>query len=114
HAMWLGLYERRFQARFASALAPGAAVWDVGAHAGLYSLLAARLGARVVAFEPLERNRTWLGRHLHANGVEDRVTVRPVALGIRAGSAAWRDEASGLEGRVEEGEGPVVVAPADA
>ena len=68
-------------AQLASALRTrgGGVAFDVGAHAGLYSLLFARHGLRVFAFEPLPRNLAWLHRTLEANEAKG-VTVVPFAL----------------------------------
>lgn len=60
----------------------GAEVWDVGAHRGLMSLLAARHGAsRVLAIEPAPANLAMLERELAANPVlADRVEVMNAAV----------------------------------
>lgn len=57
--------------------------YDVGANVGAYTLVAAVAApaARVVAFEPAFDNYTALCRNVILNGVGDRVTVLPVALG---------------------------------
>ena len=70
-------------------LAVGMTVLDVGAHHGLYTLLAAkRVGGtgRVVAFEPSARERKRLLRHLRVNRCWN-VDVVPFALGEKAGEA---------------------------
>lgn len=116
HAIWLGLYERAVQRRFqhhATARGP-LVVWDVGAHTGLYALLAARAGARVVAFEPLEGNRGWMDRNLRVNGLQASVQVVPFALSSRSGTGRWAPEASGMQGRLSpEGALEVAVCTAD-
>ena len=58
---------------------------DLGANVGLYSLLAARNGLRVQAFEPEPGNLRRLRANLRRNGLADRVTVAPVALGATSG-----------------------------
>lgn len=78
--------ERKFVACF---LRPGMTVLDVGAHHGLYSLLASRhVGqtGKVVAFEPSPRERRRLMRHLHLNACRN-VTVQPYALAAESGVA---------------------------
>jgi FkbM family methyltransferase len=78
--------EMNFVQRF---LRPGMTVLDLGAHHGLYSLLAAKcVGSRgrVVAFEPSPRERVRLQRHLKLN-VGLNVEVQPFALGAQAGTA---------------------------
>ena len=70
-------------------LRPGMTVLDIGAHHGLYTLLASkRVGARgrVLAFEPSPRERKRLLRHLRINGCVN-VDVQPYALGDRTGEA---------------------------
>lgn len=64
-------------------LRPGMTVLDLGAHHGLYSLLASKCVGRsgkVLAFEPSPRERRRLERHLKLNGA-DNVHVKPYALG---------------------------------
>jgi FkbM family methyltransferase len=78
--------EAAFVARF---LRPGMTVLDVGAHHGLYTLLASRLvgrNGRVMAFEPSPRERLRLERHLWLNRCGN-VDVQPWALGEFAGEA---------------------------
>lgn len=78
--------EAEFVARF---LRPGMTVLDVGAHHGLYTLLASRLvgrNGRVIAFEPSPRERRRLERHLWLNRCGN-VDVQSCALGECAGEA---------------------------
>lgn len=91
HAYWVGSYERRKTVLFASALAPGDVVYDIGAHVGLYALIAAPLvgnTGHVYAFEPLPRNLVYLRGHLELNGVAN-CTVLDVAVSTGPGSAAF-------------------------
>lgn len=75
---------------------PGSVVWDVGANVGFFSLLAARLGARVHAFEPLPASAAALRGHVAANGYGERVTVHERAVAARSRRAPFLvvDEAS--------------------
>jgi FkbM family methyltransferase len=57
---------------------------DVGAHVGLFSLLAARQGARVLALEPNPATAEILRENLRLNGFSD-AQVRSVAAGERDG-----------------------------
>lgn len=78
--------ERRFTERF---LHPGMTVLDIGAHHGLYTILAARkVGptGRVVAFEPSRRERRKLFLNLGLNGFTN-VRVEHCALGRTDGEA---------------------------
>jgi FkbM family methyltransferase len=71
--------ELSFVQRF---LRPGMTVLDIGAHHGLYTLLASkRIGeaGRVVAFEPSQRERRALRRHLALNRCRN-VTTQELAL----------------------------------
>jgi len=70
-------------------LRPGMTVLDLGAHHGLYSLLAAKCVGRngkVIAFEPSPRERKRLERHLRLNRAAN-VSVQSYALGAEAGEA---------------------------
>ncbi len=57
---------------------PGEAFWDVGANIGVYSLLAAKRGCVVVAFEPHLGSAAGLRANLAASGL--RVRVERIAL----------------------------------
>ena len=78
------LHERAFVAKF---VLPGMAVVDVGANAGLYTVIAAkRVGpsGRVIAFEPSPRELGQLRTHLRLNRCAN-VTIEEVALGEASG-----------------------------
>ena len=62
----------------AKTLKPDDVFVDVGAHAGLYSILAALKGAKVYSFEPNSLNLNFLASHLKMNGLE--ATVFPKAV----------------------------------
>ena len=69
-------------------LRPGMTMLDLGAHHGLYSLLAARCvgeTGKVIAFEPSPRERVRLERHLKLNKARN-VEVRDCALGREWGA----------------------------
>lgn len=73
-------HERAFVQRF---LQPGMTVLDIGAHHGVYTLLASKLvGAtgRVFAFEPSPRERNALRLNLFLNRCKN-VSPQPLALG---------------------------------
>jgi FkbM family methyltransferase len=70
-------------------LRPGMTMLDIGAHHGLYTLLASkRVGRRgkVIAFEPSPRERKRLVTHVRMNHCSN-VSVEPYALGDRGGEA---------------------------
>lgn len=86
-AMLTNAYEFRERRFVESLLRPGMTVLDIGAHHGLYTLLASRrVGPHgsVLAFEPSLRERNHLIRHLRVNGCRN-VRVESVALGSAAG-----------------------------
>jgi FkbM family methyltransferase len=93
--------EQRFVRKF---LRPGMTVVDVGAHHGLYTLLAAkrvRRHGKVIAFEPSGRERRRLVRHLRVNACWN-VVVEACALGDEVGEAdlfvvgGWQDWCNSL------------------
>jgi len=79
---WSGAFEEAVQGALADELGPGQTFWDVGAHAGFFSLAAARLvgpSGRVVSFEPAPANRARLERAIESNGFGN-IEVEPRAL----------------------------------
>ncbi len=62
---------------------------DVGANIGFYSVLAARRGARVKAFEPTPDARAVCQGNARLNGVEGAVSVREAACGSVSGTAGF-------------------------
>jgi FkbM family methyltransferase len=65
---------------------PGARVLDIGAYTGLYSLIARKAGAHVIAFEPLLRNRARFRENAILNGIDD-LTINSEAVSDRCGDA---------------------------
>ena len=66
-------------------------VIDVGANLGIYSLLAARRGAFVLAFEPGDNARVALAHSARLNGLGNRIFPQPIALADFSGSAQFTD-----------------------
>src|SRR5579864_661352 len=58
---------------------------DIGANIGIYTIAAARRGARVMSFEPNPRVAALLRRNVALNGIGGRVDVREVALAASPG-----------------------------
>lgn len=84
-ACWLGTYETVEMAVFAALIEPGFVVYDLGAHAGYFTLLAARLTGdrgKVVAAEPMPSNLAELRHHIDVNEIRN-VTVVDRAVGDR-------------------------------
>lgn len=76
--------ERQFVSTF---IRPGMTIVDVGAHHGLYTLIAARRAGRsgrVISFEPSPRERRRLKLHVLINGLWN-VSIEPSALGASTG-----------------------------
>lgn len=82
----LGLAEFDDMAFVAHILRPGEVFADVGANIGAYTLMAAACaGANVVAFEPAERARRYLGDNVALNGLQSKVEIRAEAVGASSG-----------------------------
>jgi FkbM family methyltransferase len=85
----LNAYEKQERVVVESMLAAGMTVLDIGAHHGVYTLLASRKvgpNGRVLAFEPSVRERNRLIKHLRLNRCRN-VQVQSVALGSKPGWA---------------------------
>jgi FkbM family methyltransferase len=96
-------------AAFKSSVREGAIVMDVGANVGAYTLLFATWAGsagRVFAFEPSVGSRAGLERHLHLNGLSNRVSVRAEAVGAISGTVAFRDTGT-------DGDNGIVIVPQD-
>jgi FkbM family methyltransferase len=101
---WTGTYEPEVQRALQRLLGPGDCFWDVGAHIGFFTALAAQrvgLKGRVYAFEPLPANRSRLARTIDLNEL-DQVEVLPNAVAGRGGRG-WlhRHESSSMWSLVE-------------
>src|SRR5215470_15684241 len=81
------LYEPEEQHAFCSAISPGCAVLDVGANIGMYTLLAAKRGARVFSIEADPLNVVTLEHNVAINGFTERVTIFPFAVTDHNGPA---------------------------
>lgn len=75
-----------------AAMGPGRTFIDIGAGAGLYSLVAAKAGgpsSRVIAVEPQDRLRRRLAYNARANGLEN-IEISGVALSDYEGESVMR------------------------
>jgi FkbM family methyltransferase len=91
----LAAYEPDLMSSVAGTLREGDVFLDVGAHVGLYSLVASvrvGLAGRVVAFEPSPASVSLLRRHLAWNGCEN-VQVLEAAVSDTEGSALFTHRA---------------------
>ncbi len=61
-------------------LGPGDVCLDIGAHIGVFTILAASHGTRVYAFEPVPSNYALLAENIALNGLEDHVTAIHAAV----------------------------------
>ena len=89
HGCWLGSYEYDKQKTFEKMVAGGGVVFDIGANAGFYTLLASVLvgpQGRVFAFEPVPLNLRYLNEHLRLNNIKN-VSVIDAAVAECAGVA---------------------------
>jgi FkbM family methyltransferase len=90
HGCWIGTYERDSQRVFVDNVHEGDVVYDIGANAGFFTLLASKLaGPRggVYAFEPLPQNLACLRKHVLLNG---RETIRVLPFAVAATSGKTR------------------------
>lgn len=87
HRCWLGWFELCKQRAVARLLRPGAVFYDVGANVGFYSLLAAKKGCRVFAFEPSPRNILMLKQHIALNHLN--IEAIEAAVADRDGNAVF-------------------------
>lgn len=102
HGYWLGSYEYEMRRLFENTVTEGSIVFDIGAHVGFYTLLAAVLvGPRgtVYAFEPVPRNLAYLKEHLAMNRVTN-VTVIEAAASDRGGVLAFEEGPDSFMGSV--------------
>jgi FkbM family methyltransferase len=113
---WLGTHEPHVQDLLAEIVRPGMVVYDVGAHAGFFSLLCAQLAGShgaVHAFEPRLENAYRLRENAAANRAE-QIVVHAVALSDSAGEAAFVALDSTLEGYLAApGESAADAVPTD-
>jgi FkbM family methyltransferase len=87
HGCWLGSYEHHKQRQFQKAIQPGDVVYDVGANAGFYSLLASVVvgeKGHAYAFEPLPGNVLDLRKHMELNRISN-CTVMEAAVSLSDG-----------------------------
>jgi 2-polyprenyl-3-methyl-5-hydroxy-6-metoxy-1,4-benzoquinol methylase len=67
--LWEGSYEQAVQHAMLKLLGPGKVLYDVGGGIGFFSLLAARMGATAVCFEPDETNAAFVETHVELNSL---------------------------------------------
>eukprot|EP00123_Amoebidium_parasiticum_P013844 comp22181_c0_seq1/m.32581 comp22181_c0_seq1/g.32581 ORF comp22181_c0_seq1/g.32581 comp22181_c0_seq1/m.32581 type:complete len:379 (-) comp22181_c0_seq1:308-1444(-) len=75
-------------------------VVDVGGHVGFTSMLAASMGCRVVAFEPVGRQARFWKVNAHLNKFEDRMLLMKNAVSTVKGQVVMATESNGLSSHV--------------
>ena len=110
-------YEPGTVRAFKTILRPGDTVYDVGAHIGFFTLIAASLvgsEGRVFAFEASAETVVWLRKNVEANGYGERVEVSDRAIADREGvldfSGSDRDSSARGIQDAKSGSGLVQVA----
>lgn len=100
----LGTFSAEEQQAFVRHVRPGGVVFDVGANAGFFTLLASRLAGEhgsVVAFEPFSGAVGYLRRHVELNDARN-VTVIEAAVSDRPGTSHFAAGADMSTGRLTE------------
>jgi FkbM family methyltransferase len=98
-------------------LRKGDLVLDIGANIGVYTVVAARRGARVVAFEPNAKARAALQANVALNGIAEEVQISSHALADFIGPARLTtelEECNHLELRSSATGDPVAVHDLDS
>jgi FkbM family methyltransferase len=113
---WSGTHEREVQEALGRLLSPGMTFLDVGAHIGLFSLLASRLvgsSGRVHAIEPMADARERLLASIAANHREN-ITVHDCALAAETKETMLHAHGSSTTSSIvwesSEGRGQLVAA----
>lgn len=86
HLMHKGIWEENITLAIGRYVKKGMRCIDVGANFGYYSLLMARLGAKVDAFEPNVRMLSLLKRSISINGYSEQITANGLAVSEYLGS----------------------------
>lgn len=104
HGCWLGSYEIDKRKLIETLVQPGEVFYDLGAHAGYYTMLAAELvgpSGLVAAFEPVPENARNVRRHLQLNGYEN-VRLEEAAVSDHSGTASFAPNVSSSMGKLSE------------
>lgn len=101
---WLGTFEKEKQTFFADVIKPNSVVYDIGAHVGFYTLLAAKqIGpeGKVYAFEPAPQNIYYLKRHIELNYLSN-VRLLEMAVADKDGITKFDSRTSSYSGQIAE------------
>jgi FkbM family methyltransferase len=99
---WIGDYEREQVILFARSLKSDTIFYDIGAHAGYYSILASKKvgdDGEVYSFEPLPRNVSYLKKNVQINKCKN-VNIVESAISDSDGMALFSEGASSYEGKI--------------
>lgn len=99
---WVGTYERDLQDFLVKKIKKGAIVFDIGANAGFFTLLASLLAGKegkVFSFEPFPKNIFFLKKHLELNGSEN-VAVVENAVSDKSGQDFFLENESSAQGKL--------------
>lgn len=112
HGCWLGTWEFRKQQVLERFLRPGMTVYDIGAHAGFYTLIFSRLvgPGQVVAFEPFGPNVRYLLEHVRLNGLSN-VRIVQAALADKAGLEGFSSDRHASENSLTGGTTAPLLVP---
>lgn len=111
HGYWLGVYELYKQRAISACCRQGMVAYDIGAHAGFYTMMFARLSGkegRVYAFEPNALNLRYLKTHIDINNVKN-ATILPIALGQDTGYSFFNESGNSSTGHVTANQTAVMV-----
>lgn len=88
---WRGPYQMEYTAIFEKLIGHCNCFYDIGAHAGFYSLIAAMVNkkCRTIAFEPAPGPFHYLEENIRINGFVGRIEPLKVALGNSVGTATF-------------------------
>lgn len=92
HAYWLGRHEREYVDAFARCIEPGNTVFDIGAQAGYFTLVASKRSGKmgqVIAFEPFPKNIAFIEEHCELNSC-DNTTLLKAAVGGSKGTRSFQ------------------------
>lgn len=101
---WLGSYEIDNQKIFISLIKPGDIVFDIGAQAGFYTLLASKLvgqDGKVFSFEPFPKNFGNIRKHLALNRINN-AEIFEIAVSDRSGELNFASGNSVSTGAISE------------
>jgi len=105
HRCWLGAYELEMTHHIVSLAKPGMTVFDVGAHAGYFTMMLSRIvgkSGRVFAFEANPENVAILRKHIRINQLGN-INIIEAAVADRNGEVRFSGSGClGYEGQISD------------